>query len=639
MTNTPIINFVIAGICLYAFIHHFIIGLRRPLDLVNIFFSLMVLSRALYIGNVAIVDTSTTVDLFLQHERIGVYFLVFFWISFVLFSNYFTKIILPRFSIFLIFCSLIILVYNMLSEYSIIYSDVSGLTYDESPFGDITPSLDSTMNPFLLFSYIMSLTCIGMALYQNYKSTELKPKMKMVFTCALSFFLLAVINDLMIEFGLYSFIFIGTYGFLSFLFLMSSNLNFSLQELELQIQQKTNHLQTMKRDRESLQEQLFHSQKMEAIGTLAGGIAHDFNNLLLSIIGYSDMIMNQSDRKSEIFEYAKTIHSSGTKATSLTKQLLTFSRKQYANVVPVDLAEKVNESITLLHPILKENIHINTKIDSGSGRILADPGQIDQVLMNLTVNAQDALPQGGQIEISVKSIILSESFCKQNIDFQPGTYALLKVCDNGIGINKDIQSKIFDPFFTSKEIGKGTGLGLSTVYGIVQKYKGHILFNSELNQGTCFSLYFPITEIQLQEDSQVQPIKRSNLSGLRILIVEDHLEILTYLQRSLQQQGFKITTATSAETALEIYNTYHHPFDILITDIILPHKSGKELADIIREQNPQLFVIFMSGYTDEIVEKLDVSPSNTKYLEKPFIVKELLDTIDSLIKIDERNSQ
>jgi PAS domain S-box-containing protein len=388
-------------------------------------------------------------------------------------------------------------------------------------------------------------------------------------------------------------------------------------------------LLNLERERE---EQLRQSQKMEAVGRLAGGIAHDFNNLLTAINGYSELTMIQLNAEDPLMHNLEEIKKAGDRAASLTRQLLAFSRKQVLQPKVVDLNSLVAEIEKMLRRLIGEDIDLQTILHPELGSTKADPGQIEQVLMNLVVNARDAMPQGGKLIIETKNVYLDEDFTRQHIAISSGHYVMLAVSDTGTGMNEQTQARIFEPFFTTKEVGKGTGLGLSTVYGIIKQSGGDVWVYSEVGQGTTFKVYLPrIDEGAREYRRNIE--EEASLQGTEtILLTEDEEMVRKLSARVLEMFGYKVLEAANGGAALLICERHKEKIDLLLTDVIMPEMSGRELADRLSPLRPEMKVLFMSGYTDDAIVHQGVLDEDQNFIQKPFTpnalaqkVREVLD--------------
>jgi nitrogen-specific signal transduction histidine kinase/CheY-like chemotaxis protein len=384
-------------------------------------------------------------------------------------------------------------------------------------------------------------------------------------------------------------------------------------------------------ERTALEEQLRQSQKMEAIGRLAGGIAHDFNNLLTVILGYASAAQKKLDAKSPVHRLLSEIQGSAEYAAALTGQLLAFSRKQLVEHRMLDLNQAVRGMKEILNRLLGEDIVLALKISTEPCPVKADLGQLSQVIMNLAVNARDAMPKGGCLTIETKTMLRkSEDMGKWKVR-PPGRYCLLIVSDNGAGMDADIQSHIFEPFFTTKEVGKGTGLGLSTVYGIVAQHDGWIDVDSEPGRGAAFRIYFPASEGILQEKAPAGGEPRGQASGT-ILLVEDQAALRLMGEALLMEAGYRVLSAASGRAALELAEKYAGPIDMLVTDVVMPEMNGPELAGHLSRTRPGLMVLYVSGYTDHAMLQGGGIESGTAFLQKPFLLDALRTKVDELLR-------
>jgi two-component system cell cycle sensor histidine kinase/response regulator CckA len=372
-----------------------------------------------------------------------------------------------------------------------------------------------------------------------------------------------------------------------------------------------------------LEDQFRQAQKMEAVGRLAGGVAHDFNNLLLVISGYTEVLLEQLDAKSILHHKAEAIQQAADRATTLTRQLLAFSRKQLLELKVVDLNTIVSDMDRLLSPLIGENIELTTQLAAGVGRTRADAGQIEQVIMNLVVNAKDAMPNGGKITIRTANVDLDDSYRREHTYINPGPYVMLSVCDTGCGMDKETLSRVFEPFFTTKEKGKGTGLGLSTVYGIVKQSGGYVFAQSEVGHGTTFRIYLPRVE-DVAEPVDVVKTSSSVMQGSEtVLLVEDEESVRQLVRETLESRGYKVIEAENGEAALTISATCQEPIHLLITDVVMPGISGRELARQLSKTHPRTRVLFLSGYTEDAIVHQGAFDSGTAFLQKPFTLQSL----------------
>jgi PAS domain S-box-containing protein len=387
-------------------------------------------------------------------------------------------------------------------------------------------------------------------------------------------------------------------------------------------------------ERRALEQQLRQAQKMEAIGRLAGGIAHDFNNLLMVISGYSEFLLERIGSDPTMRGHAQEIANAAGRATSLTRQLLAFSRKQMLAPKIVDLNSVVTENVKMLTRLIGEDIDLVMVPGPEIGAVKADPGQIEQVIMNLAVNARDAMPQGGKLTIETANVTLDANYARFHAPVEPGDYVMLAISDTGIGMDADTQAHIFEPFYTTKGL-KGTGLGLSTVYGIVKQSEGYIWLYSEAGKGTSFKIYLPrfsasgevlATQPALAQD----PL---NPSHETILLVEDEENLRRLARQSLENQGYSVIDAPDGATAIQISQAHKGPIHLLLTDVIMPGMNGRELANKVSPTRPEMRVLYMSGYTENHIGHNGTLDEGITLLQKPFTlpalkakVREMLDT-------------
>ncbi len=376
-------------------------------------------------------------------------------------------------------------------------------------------------------------------------------------------------------------------------------------------------------ERRVLEEQFRQAQKMEAVGRLAGGVAHDFNNLLMVVSGYTEVLLENTDRESPMFPKIEAIQQAADRATTLTRQLLAFSRKQLLELKVVDVNAIVADMERLLRPLIGEDIELVTKLANDLGRTRADAGQIEQVIMNLVVNSKDAMPSGGKISIQTANVSLDEDLRREYSYIQPGPYVMLSVADNGQGMDKETQSRIFEPFFTTKEKGKGTGLGLSTVYGIVKQSGGYVFAHSELGRGTTFRIYLPRVEDAAEPVSHAHATKTPLGGTETVLLVEDEESVRQLVRETLAARGYNVLEADDGQKALHIAASHSGPIHVLVTDVVMPGMSGRELAKLLGETHPQTKVLYLSGYTEDAIVHQGVLDSGTAFLQKPFTLQML----------------
>ena len=387
-----------------------------------------------------------------------------------------------------------------------------------------------------------------------------------------------------------------------------------------------------------LQEQLRQSQKLEAIGQLAGGVAHDFNNLLTVIGGYSDLLLRRLPEDSQLRISVAEIKKASDRASNLTRQLLAFSRKQILQPKVLDLNGLVSELDKMLRRLIGEDIDLFTITEPRLAMVKADPGQIDQVIMNLIVNARDAMPNGGRITIQTQNVTLTEEQAQQSVSFVPGDYVMLKVSDNGTGMSEDTMNRVFEPFFTTKSAGRGTGLGLSTVYGIVRQSGGHVSVESELGVGTTFKIYLPTVDASHEADS-VSSEGTLGAGSETILLVEDEEQVRIIAQEVLETMGYSVLAAANGEQALEIARQYEGPIHLALTDVVMPQMGGRELIDRLIPLRPNIKVIYMSGYTDDAIMRHNLLDDKVQFIQKPFAAYALARKVRQVLDPPSRNGK
>jgi PAS domain S-box-containing protein len=385
-------------------------------------------------------------------------------------------------------------------------------------------------------------------------------------------------------------------------------------------------------ERKRLENQLRQSQKMEAVGQLAGGVAHDFNNLLTAIIGSSDCILDVAQADSETMLLAKEIREAGKRAAGLTRQLLAFSRKQVLQPRVILVNDVVVEMETMLQRLIGEDIRLELALSPQLKYVRADPSQLQQIVLNLSVNARDAMPSGGRLRIETQNVRLHEPLVQGSQAVPPGRYVCLRVTDSGIGMTPEIQAHVFEPFFTTKGVGKGTGLGLSTVYGVVQQSNGYVTFASAPNRGTTFSIFLGQVDAPAQASSSPSNTSGKVVGKETILLVEDNELVLKVAQRTLEQVGFRVLEAPNAAEALRRFEREGSSVDLLLTDVVMPDMNGPELAKRIVALDPKIEVLFMSGYTEDALVRVG-GVHKVALIEKPFtpdaLVRRVREALDA----------
>jgi PAS domain S-box-containing protein len=367
-----------------------------------------------------------------------------------------------------------------------------------------------------------------------------------------------------------------------------------------------------------LEEQLLQAQKMESIGRLAGGIAHDFNNLLTAISGYAQLALERPELAPVLREDLEQIRTAAGRAGELTGQLLAFSRRQVMQPVSLDLGDTLRDISPLLRRLLGEDVRLVTQVGPDLGWVLADPGQLSQVIVNLAVNARDAMPAGGRLTLEAANVELDAEYAQGHAEVVPGPYVVLSVTDTGVGIDEATRARLFEPFFTTKEQGKGTGLGLATVYGIVRQSGGHIWAYGEPGRGTVFKVYLPRVEAATGERLMpaVRPDKTDGTET--ILVVEDDDGVRAFVQAVLEGRGYRVLTAANADEAVELAVGHEGPIGLLLTDVVMPGASGADLANRLRQIAPAVKVLFVSGYTENTIVHHGVVDQGVSFLAKPF---------------------
>jgi two-component system cell cycle sensor histidine kinase/response regulator CckA len=384
-------------------------------------------------------------------------------------------------------------------------------------------------------------------------------------------------------------------------------------------------------ERKKLETQLHQSQKMEAIGLLAGGIAHDFNNILTAIIGYSEIIAMGLENGNPLRHYVEQVLTSAERAAELTNGLLTFSRKQVLHSKPLDLCEVVQGLKEILQRLIPEDIDFRTTFCEKELIIMADKGQVQQVLMNLATNAKDAMPKGGCFTIDVSPIRMDRSFIHAHGKGRPGNYACITVSDTGNGMDEETVKKIFDPFFTTKEVGKGTGLGMAIIHGIVKQHNGYINVYSEPDRGTTFRIYLPITTVEKKETDDARKTEPLACGTETVLLAEDDATVRELHRMILEGSGYKVIEAVNGRDALDRFLEHRSEVDILATDVIMPKLDGKKAFEEIRKIRPDMKVLFMSGYTKDVIIERGILEDEFSFLSKPVTAYELLRNLRKIL--------
>ena len=443
----------------------------------------------------------------------------------------------------------------------------------------------------------------------------------------------------MVMIGLFLFV-MGVAG----AFAMVEKLRESQRELENKVQERTAQLEEANRQLELLsasnvekrtvaekertdalealrntEKQLVQSQKLEAVGRLAGGISHDFNNLLTVILGYSDISKRQLKEGDPLRRNLEEITKASERAASLTRQLLAFSRKQVMQPKVFDLNTVVTDLEKMLRRMIGEDIELRVSRGPDLGNIKADPVQLEQVIMNMVVNARDAMPKGGKLSIETSNVYLDETYAREHVSVVPGDYVMLAISDTGCGMDEETRLRIFEPFFTTKESGKGTGLGLSMVYGIVRQSGGNIWVYSEEGRGTTFKIYFPRVTAEAEEYKRAAQTSDVPKGSETILLVEDAEWVRTLARQVLETAGYRVLEAGSAETAIRLCEKINGgKIDLLLTDVVMPGMSGNDMSKVLLTKQPGMPVLYMSGYTDDAIVQHGVLEPGINFLQKPF---------------------
>jgi len=399
------------------------------------------------------------------------------------------------------------------------------------------------------------------------------------------------------------------------------------KELLLEISQR----QQAQAFQKKLEEQLQQAQKMEAIGQLAGGIAHDFNNILTAIIGYGNLLQMKMKEGDALRHDVDKILAGSERAAELTRSLLAFSRRQIIDPRPINLNDVVKGIEWLLFRIIGEGVELKTILKHEDLITMADSGQLEQVLMNLSTNARDAMPDGGVLLFETDTIRMDEDYIKTHGYGNPGPYALLAVTDSGCGMDEETRKRIFEPFFTTKETGKGTGLGLAMVYGIIKQHNGYINVYSEPRRGTTFKIYLPLIKSEVWEKGKVAPVAYCTGGTERVLVAEDDKEIRELTRDVLERFGYTVITAEDGEDAIDKFSGSKDDIQVMLLDVMMPKKNGREVYEKISTIKPDIKVIFLSGYTGNILHKKGILSQKFDFIQKPIAPKVLLAKIREVL--------
>jgi PAS domain S-box-containing protein len=377
----------------------------------------------------------------------------------------------------------------------------------------------------------------------------------------------------------------------------------------------------------TLEDQFRQAQKLEAIGSLAAGVAHDYNNLLTVIAGYCEMLETECAGQRTVVEDIQEIKRAGESAAALTRQLLAFSRRQIVSPTVVDLNAVVEESHKMLRRLVEANVRIELALAQPLAPVKIDTGQVEQLLVNLVVNARDAMPDGGVVTIETDNVVVDEPYARTHLDVTPGPYVVLSVSDTGSGMTPEVQARLFEPFFTPKERGRGTGLGLATVYGIVKQNLGHLWVYSEVGMGTTFNIYLPVAEGSAQTQAPRTAAEPQLYGSETILVVEDEAALRALTERILAGHGYHVLTAANGAEALRVSAAHEGPIHVVLMDVVMPGRSGRQIGEEIVRQRPDTSVIYVSGYTDTAITHHGVLAPGVRFLQKPFTSAVLVRTI------------
>ncbi len=402
------------------------------------------------------------------------------------------------------------------------------------------------------------------------------------------------------------------------------------KELTQKLQTQLEHLEAEAYQRGQQLEEA-NRRRLETVGRLAGGVAHDFNNLLAVILGYARVVRERLPQDSPLQPELLQIEKAGNKGASLTRQLLAYSRRQVLEPKVLNLNKVVEGIEPFLRRLMGAEIELSIRLDINPGRVKADPGQIEQVLMNLAINARDAMPNGGKLTVETSRAELDETYAHGRSGIKPGPYVVMMVSDNGVGMTSATKERLFEPFFSTKEAGKGTGLGLATVYGIVKQSGGNIWAYSELDMGTTFKVYLPQTEEALSREGAVESDNNAANGKETVLLVEDHPDLRDLLTSMLERYGYTVLSAPNPAKGLETANSYQEPIHLLVSDVMLPGMNGRQFADEMTKSRPGIKVLLMSGYTENIITQQSPLDGGTAFLQKPFTQEVLARRIRQLL--------
>jgi len=411
---------------------------------------------------------------------------------------------------------------------------------------------------------------------------------------------------------------------------LACQINFGGKEFHYAYVRDISERNKAREDQAMLQEQLHQAQKLEALGTLAGGVAHDFNNMLSVIIGYTELLKSRVSDDRDASRDLMAIEKAALRSRDVTRQLLAFSRKQVISPVAMQIDEQIDGTMKMLGRLIGENIELEFAKSESTWKTRLDPSQFDQILVNLAVNARDAMPKGGKLVITTKNVVINEGQAKQKGDCIPGDYVLMSVRDDGIGMSSDTQDRIFEPFFTTKEAGKGTGLGLATIFGIMKQNHGCIELESEPGKGSCFKLYFPRNTAG-EDQPETKQVYESGEGAGTVLLVEDDEMVRNMTAKMLERIGYTVVSVASPLQAISYCESGLHTVDLLFTDVVMPKMSGIELNQRLKDTYPDLKVLFMSGYAALVSDRNGVIKPGLNFIQKPFSKNDLALKIKHII--------
>ncbi len=409
-----------------------------------------------------------------------------------------------------------------------------------------------------------------------------------------------------------------------------------LRDANTELRRLIEERQRAEQERELLAEQLRQAQKMEALGQLAGGITHDFNNLLTAILANTEMLLGSladgtpACSREALKTALEQIWAAGERASALTRQLLTFCRGGVTEPKLLDVKRVVRDVEGMLRRLIGEHVKLDVGLSPERCCIRADQGKVEQLIMNLVINAADAIPHGGRIKVEVRSADLDEAYAANHLDASPGPHVLVSVIDDGIGMTPDVMSRVFDPFFTTKPTGKGTGLGLATVYGIMRQLGGHVAVESKPGEGSVFRLHFPAVE-RAETQKETEVVEAQPCAGETILLCEDERLVRAVTSEALRGAGYRVIEATEGAHAMEAASAHAGPIDLLISDVVMPGMNGKELAAMLAAERPEMHVLFISGYTADLIDDHGIEASGAAFLQKPYGSGELLRRVRQIL--------